>query len=140
MWTTLISAFAAIVASAAAIFLTKQKEREAQWRSKKLAYYEEFFEAVSGNVGAAAAPAKIRFANSVNNLHLIGSANVIRALHAFTDEIAESNTLCTTKEKHDQLWSALVWEIRSDLGDPPGDRSTFAARLWASGVGTNVSS
>ncbi|MEC3910034.1 hypothetical protein U5A82_05950 [Sphingobium sp. CR2-8] len=83
-------------------------------------------------------PAKIRFATAVNNLHLIGSANVIRALHAFTDEIAESNSPGMTKERHDQLWSHLVWEIRDDLGDPPGDKSTFTARLWASGAGTNV--
>jgi glutathione S-transferase len=138
VWTALISALAAIIASAGAIFLTKKKEREAAWRAKKLAYYEEFFGAASGIVGTAPAAAKIRFATAVNNLHLIGSESVIRALHAFTDEIAESNSAGMTKERHDQLWSRLVWEIRADLGDPPGDASTFTARLWASGAGTNV--
>lgn len=42
MLTAIISALAAIIASAGAIILTKQKEREATWRAKKLAYYEEF--------------------------------------------------------------------------------------------------
>jgi hypothetical protein len=40
----------------------------------------------------------------VNNLHLIASAQVIKALHAFTDEIAQSNAAGMTKERHDQLW------------------------------------
>ena len=139
MLTAIISALAAIIASAGAIILSKAKEREAAWRAKKLAYYEEFFGAASGIVGEAAPPdAKVRFATAVNNLHLIASAQVIKALHAFTDEIAQSNAAGMTKERHDQLWSTLVWQIRADLGDPPGDAATFEARLWASGVGTNV--
>ncbi|MBB4641476.1 hypothetical protein [Rhizorhapis suberifaciens] len=140
MWTALISALAAIIASAGAIYLTKQKEREAEWRSKKLAYYEEFFGAASGIVGDTAPPgAKIRFATAVNNLHLIASGAVIKALHAFTDEIAESNAATFTKDRHDELWSRLVWEIRADLDDPPTKQpSAFQARLWASGVGRNV--
>jgi hypothetical protein len=139
MWAAIISALAVILASAGTIYLTKQKEREAEWRAKKLAYYEEFFGAASGIVGdGTPREARIRFAAAVNNLHLIGSASVIKALHAFTDEIAQSNAAGMTKERHDQLWSRLVWEIRSDLGDPPGDAATFAARLWASGVGTNA--
>lgn len=139
MLTALISALAAIIASAGAIVLTKAKEREAAWRAKKLAYYEEFFGAASGIVGDATPPdAKVRFATAVNNLHLIASAEVIKALHAFTDEIAQSNAASMTKERHDLLWSRLVWQIRADLGDPPGRADTFEARLWASGVGSNV--
>jgi hypothetical protein len=139
MLTAIISALAAIIVSAGTIYLTKQKEREAAWRAKKLAYYEEFFGAASGIVGEAAPrDAKIRFATAVNNLHLIGSANVIKALHAFTDEIALPNAASMTKERHDKLWSRLVWEIRQDLGDAPGNATSFEARLWASGVGTNV--
>ena len=135
MIAALISAVALILASAATIFLTKQKEREADWRKTKLAYYEEFFGAASGIVGDIAPDdAKVRFATAVNNLHLIGSPGVIKALHAFTDEIAESNKDRMTKDRHDELWSSLVWEIRNDLDDPPGSKETFSARLWASGV------
>ena len=136
MLTTIISAIAAIIASAGAIYLTKQKEREAVWRAKKLAYYEEFFGAASGIVGETSPPdTKIRFATAVNNLHLIASNPVIEALHAFTDEIAVSNAAIMTKEQHDRLWSRLVWQIRNDLDDPPSKHpDTFSARLWASGV------
>jgi glutathione S-transferase len=135
MWPAVISALALIAASAATILLTKQKERAAEWRGKKLSYYEEFFGAASGIVGSAPPTAKIRFATAVNNLHLIGSAGVIKALHAFTDEIAESNRSNFTSERHDLLWSRLVWEIRADLNDPPSRKpDDFRARLWASGV------
>lgn len=135
MWTTIISALAAIIASAGAIYLTKQKEREAEWRSKKLAYYEEFFGAASGIVGTTSPPdTKVRFATAVNNLHLIGSHGVIAALHSFCDEIAVSNP-SRSDDRHDELWSRLVWEIRADLGDPPTQApEQFRARLWASGV------
>lgn len=138
MWTTIISALVALIGSAGAIVLTKMQERQSIWRAKKLAYYEEFFGAASGILGSAPSEAKIRFATSVNNLHLIGSAGVINALHNFTDEIAESNRAQMTQERHDLLWSRLVWEIRKDLNDPPSkDPSKFIARLWASGVGRN---
>ena len=135
----IISAFAAIIASAGAIILTKAKEREAAWRAKKLAYYEEFFDAATGSLGRAAPPdAKVRYANATNNLYLIASAEVIEVLRAFTDEIAPSNAANTTKERHDEWWSKLVWQIRADLGDPPGDPAAFEARLMLSDVGTNV--
>jgi hypothetical protein len=135
MIATIISALAVIIASVGAIYLTKQKEREAVWRAKKLTYYEEFFGAVSGIVGnSAPSDAKIRFATAANNLHLIGSSGVIKALHAFCDEIAESNQK-RSRERHDILWSRLAWEIRVDLDDAPSkEPGDFEAWLWASGV------
>jgi hypothetical protein len=131
----IISALAAIIVAAGTIYLTKQKEREALWRSKKLAYYEEFFGAASSIVGETSPPdTKVRFATAVNNLHLIGSDSVLKALHAFCDEIAYSNQN-RSREQHDALWSRLVWEIRNDLDDPPTKSpQTFTARLWASGI------
>jgi len=140
MWPAIISALAAIVASGGAIYLTKHQERKAIWRGKKLTYYEEFFAAASGIVGETApTEAKMRFATAVNNLHLIGSNGVLKALHAFTAETATSNSQHFSKERHDKLWSLLVWEIRADLGDPPTkEPSAFKAMLWASGTGRNA--
>jgi hypothetical protein len=137
---TLISAMAAIIAASTTVYLTKQKERQAEWRAKKLIYYEELFEASSGIVGEGTpAAAKMRFANAVNNLHLIGSQPVIDALHAFCNHIAESNA-DHSKVVHDELWSALIWHIRDDLHDPPAKPlGEFHAHLWASGTGANSS-
>ncbi len=139
MLAALISAIALIVASAATIFLTKRKEREAEWRAKKLAYYEEFLSATSGIVGKTSPPdTKTRFATAVNNLHLIASNGVIVALHGFCDEIAFADENLS-KDRHDELWSRLVWEIRNDLNDPPTKKAdNFSARLWASGVDLNT--
>lgn len=138
MWAALITALATILVSAGMFFLTKRAERQGVWRSKKLAYYEEFFGAASGIVGEESpAEAKMRFATSVNNLHLVGSAGVIKALHKFIDEIAVSNQ-DREQDNHDRLWSLLVWEIRADMDDPPSkDAADFNARLWASGTGRN---
>ena len=135
---TLISAMAAIIAASVTVYLTKQKERQAEWRAKKLVYYEELFVASSGIVGAETpASSQVRFAHAVNNLHLIGSQPVNDALHDFCDHIAISN-VDISKARHDELWSALIWHIRDDLNDPPAKPlGQFHARLWASGTGSN---
>ena len=140
MEAALISAAAAILVAALTSYLNKAKEREAAWRAKKLAYYEQFLDAVSGIVGGTAPPnAKIDFANAVNTLHLFASQNVVDALHELCDEIAESNAANFNIDRHNRIWSKLVWHIRADLGDAPKKPvGEFRARLWASGVGTNV--
>jgi hypothetical protein len=134
-----ISAVAAILVAAVSIFLTKQKEREAEWRSKKLAYYEEFFAAASGIIGEVeVVSAKVRFANSVNQLHLFASQNVINALHKFLAETAGSNKI-RTPGLQDALWSKIVWYIRQDLGiKPTSPLEQFVSVTWASGTGSNV--
>lgn len=137
-WIGAYVSLAAVAGSLIGILITKRKDREAAWRSTKLAHYEEFFAATSGIVGASSTPAtKSRFAKSVNNLHLIASNGVINAVHAFCDEIAETNQN-RSRDRHDELWSKLVWEIRKDLGYRPTFRATnFSAFLWASGVQTS---
>lgn len=141
MWIALaaaITALATIAVPAATFFLTKRAERDAIWRAKKLDYYEAFLQAASDIVGAdSPESAQMRFATAVNNLHLVGTLGVIKALHDFTDEIAASNPN-KRQERHDALWTRLVWEIRSDLDDPPTRDPASFARLWASGKGRNV--
>ena len=137
MLPVIISAAAAIIVAALTVFLTKSKERETAWRDKKLEYYEEFILAANNIVGSASDQDKIGFAKAVNKLNLVASNGVLSALHEFCDEIAESNT-DSSKDKHDRLWSILVWEIRDDLDDSPTkNRSDFIAKLWASGAGSN---
>ncbi|WP_125918882.1 hypothetical protein [Granulibacter bethesdensis] len=132
---TIFTALVAFIGSTISIYLTKKKEREAVWRAKKLAYYEEFFGAASGIAVVATDEAKIRFATAMNNLHLIASGKVLKSLHAFLDEIDVSNAARFTQAKHDELWSMLVWDIRADLGDPPCPNAIdFQARLRRSGV------
>src|ERR1039457_1147688 len=128
------SAAAAIVVPAASFYLTKQKERQAEWQRYKFEIYKELVASFSGIVGTDSTPeGNRRFAAACNTLHLIASQGVIVALHEFQDEIRVSNAN-KDGDRHDALLSRLEWEIRKDLRIP-GNRpvNEFKAILWCSG-------
>ncbi len=130
----IISAAAAIVVPAVSFYLTKQKERKADWQRYKFEIYRELVQSFSGIVGTDSTPEGTRrFAAACNTLHLIASQGVITALHKFQSEIRVSNAN-RDNARHDALLSRLEWEIRKDLripGNPP--MSEFKANLWCSG-------
>jgi hypothetical protein len=132
----LISAAAAIVVPAISFYLTKSKERQADWQRYKFELYKELVQSLSRIVGTDSTPeGNRRFASACNTLHLIGSKGVIDALHHFQDEIRVSNTR-RDEDRHDELLARLEWEIRKDLripNNPPLNQ--FKARLWCSGSG-----
>ncbi|MGP8245301.1 MAG: hypothetical protein ACLQVN_12375 [Bryobacteraceae bacterium] len=129
-----ISAAAAIIVSAVSFYLTKWKERQADWQRSKFEIYKELVQSFSGIVGTDSTPeGNRRFAAASNTLHLIASQDVISALHDFQNEIRVSNAN-RDDDRHDALLSRLEWEIRKDLripGNPPV--SEFKAILWCSG-------
>ncbi len=133
----IISAAAAIFASSLSFYLTKSKERQADWQRYKFEMYRELVQSLSGIVGTDSSPeGNQRFTSACNTLHLIGSKGVLDALHEFQDEIRVSNINRDTK-RHDKLLSRLEWEIRRDLripNNPP--LNEFTARLWCSGSGS----
>lgn len=130
-----ISAAAAVVAPAVSFYLTKRKERAADWQKYKFEQYRDFLTSLSGIVGTDSTPeGNLRFAAACNTLHLLASRHVLAALHEFQNEIRVSNPR-RSDERHDALLSRLVWEIRNDLGMPQtGDVTDFKARLWCSGA------
>lgn len=132
---SIISAAASVVAVAISFYLTKKKEREADWRKYKYEQFKEFLIALSGIVGTDSTPDGSRdFARASNTLHLIGATGVLAALHAFQGEIRVSNPN-KSAARHDALLSRLIWEIRNDLGIPgTPDASDFSAYLWCSGA------
>lgn len=111
-----ISAAAALLASALTFYLTKQKEREAEWRKQKLDHYKEFMAALNG---IAAKEAKIedriRFAEAANNLWLIGAPKLLVALRAYLLESAKPPNRRDYTE-HDRTLTALIVEVRKDIG------------------------
>lgn len=133
------AAAAAVIAPAISFYLTKKKEREADWQKYKFEQYREFATALGGIVGTDATPERNRRYNlSCNILHLIASKAVITALHEFQDEIGPSNAN-KSRVKHDALLSRLLWEIREDLKIPGNPAlSEFDARLWCSGTADKV--
>jgi hypothetical protein len=130
----IISAAAAIVVPAISFYLTKSKERQADWQRYKFELYKELVQSFSGIVGTDSTPeGNRRFASACNTLHLIASKGVLDALHEFQDEIRVSNA-SRSDERHDALLSRLEWEIREDLRIPHNPPfSQFNARLWCSG-------
>lgn len=119
IWIAIISATAGLITASVTYAITKRREREADWRKLKLEMYREFTLGVAGIAGRDATDEnKKRFNTASNALHLIGSKEVVRALHAFRLQISERNT-DRSIEAHDLLLSILFWEIRGDLGTQP---------------------
>jgi FPC/CPF motif-containing protein YcgG len=137
----IISAAAAIVVPAFSFYLTKSKERQADWQRYKFELYKELVQSFSGIVGTDSTPeGNKRFAAACNTLHLIASKGVLDALHDFQDEIRASNAN-HSDERHDSLLSRLEWEIREDLLIPHNPTlKQFNARLWCSGASENKNS
>jgi hypothetical protein len=126
----IISASAAVVASAGTFYLTKEKERKAEWRRYKFELYKELVQSLSGIVGTDSTPeGNQRFAVACNTLHLIASQRVITALHEFQDEIRVSN-INRDSNRHDALRSRLQWEIRKDLRIQGTHASTNSRRFY----------
>jgi hypothetical protein len=127
----LITAGATITAGAVTFALTKAKEREAEWRSQKLAHYKEFMAAANLMVVKEPPDAdRVRFANASNNIYLVGAPPVLVALRAFLDETATSNP-DFDPDRHDDLLTALLLAIRKDLGVEPQPPSTFRFKMWS---------
>lgn len=83
---------AAVVVPAVSFYWTKKREREADWQKYKFEQYREFVTALSGIVGTDATPdGNRRFALASNTFQLLAGGPVITVLHAFQDEIRQSN-------------------------------------------------
>lgn len=130
----IVSASAGIFASALTFFLTKRKEREAEWRKQKLESYKELLSALSGLVGSApSAEAKTRFAHTANHILLVATPRVLVALRDFLDETSDSKKDHTI-DRHDELLTVLMYSIRADLGIKPNEATPeFQFRLWSPG-------
>ena len=135
IFVAVISAAASLAVAAITFFLTKRKEREAEWRKQKLEHYREFLDALSGTVGTDSTPeAQRRWARASNTIGLVASQRVLAALWQFQDSIARSNPNPSV-ENHDRKLNQLMLAIRADLGVSPADEPEhFAFRLWCSGT------
>jgi len=140
MGTSIIGLVGSVLVVAITYWFTKQRERVAEWRKEKLAYYKTFVESLSGIVEGDASPEGHRaFAKSTNNLQLFAPQPVIIALNAFRNEIRVSNSN-RTQEQHDKLLAVLFLAIRQDIGVfPPDNPATFSPRLWTSGTDKGLS-
>lgn len=139
--TAVIGLVGSLAVAAATYWLTKRREREAEWRKEKLGYYKAFVESLSGIVEGDASPDGQRlFAKTTNSLLLFAPQPVITALNAFRHEIRASNQN-RTQEEHDRLLAQLLLAIRRDVGVSPADQpAAFKPVLWSSGASKDLGS
>jgi hypothetical protein len=129
---SIIAAASSVIVAAGSFYLTKKKEREADWRKYKFEQYKEFLVSMSGSLTRDSTPdSRRRFYTAGNALNLIGSNGVILSLHSF---LAVAGKPGLSEADHDALLSKLIWEIRQDVGIPgTPDASEFSAHLWSPG-------
>jgi hypothetical protein len=125
----LIAAAAAIVAPSLTYVLTKYQEREAQWRKLKLEKYGELLQATSELGGDETAGQ--RFANAANDIDLVATPDVLVALRAFLEPIVSPPKEGLTNERHDELFTTLMYAIRADVGEPNRAPEGFRLKLWS---------
>ena len=122
----IITVVGSIVAAAITSYLTKAKDREAEWRAVKLTHYKRFMTALSAIVGSKPTDAeRIAFADAANDISLVGSPAVLVALRRYLDEQKVVN-------RHDELLTVLMFAIRDDLGRKPNrPDEPFEFRMWS---------
>lgn len=117
----LITAAIAIGGWFAVHWLTKNRERESEWRKEKLAHYKEFFAALAGIIGTqATAESRKRYAIAFNTVGLFASQEVIQRLHSY-QEISRLPFDQQPTGEHDSCLTQLVLSIRRDLRLKPKD-------------------
>jgi len=133
-----IAALASLAGAILSFWFSQRRERAGDWRKVKFEHYREFMTALSGITGSDATPdGHRRFALASNTVQLVASKQVIEALHSFRDEISASNPR-RSGDKHDVLLSALIREIRADLGlSQKSNPSGLSIRLWVSGTNSD---
>jgi len=138
--TSLIGLMGTVFLTGFTYWLTKRRERDAEWRKEKLVYYKAFIESLSGIVRGDETPEGHRlYAKTTNNLLLFAPQPVIKAVNALRAETATSNPN-PSREKFHILLTNLVLAIRRDVGvRPVDDPATFQAVLWTSGIGDKES-
>lgn len=137
---TMVAALGSVLVAASTYWFTKKQERDAELRREKLGYYKAFMASLSGILANESSPEGQRaFALACNNMLLFAPQSVLEALRPFQEGTRTSNPN-RQDERHDELLSDLLLEIRKDLKVRPKDSpATFKAWLWSSGVSSQKS-
>jgi hypothetical protein len=127
------AAFGSVALAAITYFFTKQRERDAELRRENLDHYKVYVASLSGIIdGQSSLEGQKEYAQAFNNLHLFAPQAVIDALHEYQRELDPSNPK-RSRERHHQMYTNLMVQIRKDLNVKPKDSKTFEAWLWGYG-------
>ena len=127
----IIAAAASAIASAITFFLTRKKEREAEWRKLRVEQYRELITAMSEVAGEATPRNNQRLALAANQVGLLASSEVLRYQTMLLDAVATGRL-----EDHDNILTSLMHAIRMDLQVPDAEQqSGISFKIWAAGKG-----
>ncbi len=136
--TATISTAGTLTVAVAGYYFTKKREREAEWRKEKLGYYKAFVSSLSNSLRSQESmEGRAECSRASNDLLLFAPQRVIDALRVLNEWIASDRN--RSQDKHDELLSRLIFEIRADLGlKPADDPDTFRVTLWRPIVKTTL--
>ena len=103
---SLVSGGALLAVAFLTFVFNKKLQIEAAWRDEKLGFYKEFMDSLSAAIEGDATPdGHLRFARATNNIHLIGSDAVLRAMHNYREHISLSNADRRDYDRDEELLS-----------------------------------
>ena len=112
----IVGIIVAVVSAGFTYFFAKKQQIAADERRLKEKYYLYYIEAISNiAVSNNAEKARDQLADALNQLLLVGRADVVAKLMIFHDFINPSNSQNFTSEKHDELLTDLLKSMRNDL-------------------------
>ena len=115
---SLVSAAALVIVAYVTFWLTRRSQDRAAWRTEKLGYYKQFIDALAINVeGDDTNETHLVLARASNNLLLIASPAVLRAHHAYREQISILNASRDTADDP-PLLANLLNALRQDLELP----------------------
>lgn len=132
---SIVSAAALLLVAVVTFILNERAKREADWRNKKLEYYSDFFDSLAVNLeGYSNDETQRAFARETNNLNLVAAPDVLRALHAYREQISSSNS-SRDYSIDNRLLTNLLRAMRQDLKMPGAEELTDdMIRLWTPGT------
>lgn len=113
METPIIVAIIAATASAITFLLTRMKERESEWRKRRVEQYKELVTAMSEVVADKSDASRARLALAANHIGIFASPAVLRQLTRLLEAVAQGQM-----EQHDPILTELMHAIREDLKVP----------------------
>jgi hypothetical protein len=129
--TATIAALSSVVAAFVSYHFSRKREIEADWRNQRLTQYRELLSSLSDAAihGINSNKAQERFANAFNTIALVAPQPDLNRLLEFHDEIRFGNP-DPSRDRHDELLTRLVFEIRRDMHiRPKDDVESFRFRL-----------
>lgn len=113
--TTAVSACAAIIAVFITSYLTRRREREAEWRKLKIAQYQDLIRAISLNLeGRCTSASTALYSDAYNSTLVFAPIQVVNALQRYQDEITCTNQTPNVETQY-QLCHELICAIRKDI-------------------------